>query len=70
MTDYTQAAQNKATVLLADGSTCAIHYVPAGRDGWIDPVIRAYDYNDVTMYWNTDGTALCADDADILEVWE
>ena len=67
MTDYTEAAMNEATVRLADGSEWSIHYVPAGTDGWNDPVIRAYDYGDDVMYWDTDGWALSAD-ADIVEI--
>lgn len=67
MTDYTEAARREATVRLADGSEWTVHYVAAGTDGWNIPVIRAYDYTDDTMYWNTDGTALSAD-ADIVEV--
>ena len=69
MTNYTEAARREATVRLADGSEWSIHYVPAGTDGWNESVIRAYDYNDDTMYWNTDGTAISAD-ADIVEIVE
>ena len=69
MTDYTEAACCEATVRLSDGSEWTIHFVPAGTDGWNCPVIRAYDYNDDTQYWNTDGTAISAD-ADIVEIVE
>jgi hypothetical protein len=67
MTDYTEAALRESTVRCSDNSEWFVTYVPAGQDGWLVPVIRAYDYNDDTIHWNTDGTALSAD-ADIVEV--
>lgn len=67
MTDYTEAARREATARLADGSEWDIHLVAPGTDGWNIPLIRAYDYTDVAMYWSTDGTAISAD-ADIVEI--
>lgn len=69
MFDYTTTALNEATVRLSDGSEWSIHYVPAGTDGWNEPVIRAYDYGDEVLYWDTDGYALSAD-SDIVEIVE
>lgn len=67
MTDYTEAARHESNVRCADGSEWFITYIPAGSEGWLVPMICGHDYADGTVYWNTDGTALCAD-ADIVEV--
>jgi hypothetical protein len=39
MTDYAEAAMNEATVRCSDGSEWFINYIPAGREGWVVPVI-------------------------------
>ena len=67
MTNYTQAAQRGARVRLSDGEVVAIDYVPAGQDGWIDPVIITWCDHDDYMTWDLTGTAL-GHDADIVEV--
>lgn len=67
MTDYTEAALRESTVRCSDDSEWGVTFVPAGEDGWLVPVIRGYDYIGEAVYWNTDGTRLCAD-ADIVEV--
>lgn len=67
MTNYTEAAQRESIIRCSDGSEWFITFVPAGSEGWLVPVICGYDYAGDTVYWNTDGTALCAD-ADIVEV--
>lgn len=68
MTDYTDAAQNEATVRLADGSTVDILFNPAGVDGWLVDVIYAYDgSDDGVMTWDIDGTGH-AGVPDIVEV--
>ena len=58
MTNFTQAAQNGATVRLSDGSAVILRFNPAGVDGWQDAVIYAYDHYDDMLFWNIDGIAI------------
>jgi hypothetical protein len=68
MTDFTEAALNEATVRCSDGSEWFISLVPAGEDGWIDPVICGHDLGGVYIHWDVNGRALCAGDTDIVEI--
>jgi len=70
MTDYTEAARRNANVRCSDGSEWFVDYIPAGRDGWIEPVICGHYYNGVYMHWDANGRALCAGDPDIVEIVE
>jgi len=70
MTDYTEAAQGESIVRCSDNSIWFATFVPAGTDGWIEPVICGHDYIDTCVYWSVNGRALCAGDPDIVEVVE
>jgi hypothetical protein len=67
MTNYTEAAQSGATVLLSDGTTVRLAFNPAGTNGWIDPVIISWTDHDDYLTWNTDGRAL-GHDAHIVDI--
>jgi hypothetical protein len=71
MADYTDAALRGATVRLNDGEVVVISYVPAGEEGWLDPVIRAWDIYGDALHWELDGSDLGGNDAvDIVEILE
>ncbi len=67
MGDYTDAARRQEVVRLSDGSEWTIHLIPAGVDGWLDPVICAYGWADNNLFWDMDGRAI-GHDADIVEI--
>lgn len=52
-------------VELTDGSVVDVYFNPAGREGWLEDVLIAFDDHDEQLVWDMTGTSLDNETANI-----